>query len=569
MPMSGTKTLLASVATAMLIAGCSAEQQTQATNEPVTPSAEATQPDIAAAEEGYSGVIEGVVRDADGTPVAGAFVKLKNEERRLTFMHVSQEGGRYNAIKLPAGNYTVQAVGGDFESAWSTPVAIGDAGHGQTNVALNVERAPDLPPAWTRRTPEYDAMADSVPDGPAKDIIMARCVACHTEARVISRRVGAEAWADTMDDMRLRAAVVGIPPITEEEAEIVIDFLVENYLPLPPPDPNSRFPRELQAEEAWNYRVVQYELEDALVENHDIEVDPWGVGWSNQRRGGKLGRFDPVTYEFSEIELPPNQTGLIRPGNPRITEDGIMWITEPFGNRWLRYDIANDEWTDYPFPSDQIRGTSYGNTMLVHPDGTVWGSGPGAARRFNPVSGEWDAWDTPSWTATQMNPGGYGLAIAGDGRVWMAQNQVDRIARIDPDSGDVTEFPIPVEGTNYPRRMAHDPDGNVWAALWSSGKILRIDYQTEDISVIEPPIPHNGAYALDFNESNGLMWTTFHTRDILASYEPDTGEWRTYPLPQAETDSRRVEVDQFRPNRVWWSSVAYQARMGFLELLEE
>jgi streptogramin lyase len=569
MCMNGSKTFLGIVAALLFAAGCSAEQeaQTPAESDPQTAGVAAS--DAPATAAGHSGVIEGIVRDANGEPVAGAFVKVKNEERRLTFLHISEEGGRYNAFKLPAGQYTVQAVGGDFESAWSTPVSIAQAGAGVMDVALDVERAPDLPPAWTRRTPEYLAMADSVPDGPAKDIIMARCTACHTEARVISRHVGAEDWLGIIDDMRLRAATVGLEPITEDEAAVVIDFLATNYPPLPAPDPNSRFPRELQAEDARNYRVVQYELENARAENHDIEVDPWGVGWANQRLGGKLGRFDPETYEFSEVEMPANETGIIRPGNPRITSEGIMWITEPFGNRWLSYDIAANEWTEYPFPSDELRGTSYGNTMLVHPDGTVWGSGPGAARRFNPATGEWDAWDTPSWNLTQMNPGGYGLAVAGDGRVWMAENQVDRIARIDPDSGEVVEFRIPGDETHYPRRMAHDPDGNVWAALWSSGKLLRIDYRTDEITMIEPPIPHNGAYALDFDESSGLMWTTLHTRDILASYEPDTGAWEMYPLPQAETDTRRVEVDQFRPNRVWWSTVAYQARIGFLEVLEE
>ncbi len=74
---------------------------------------------------------------------------------------------------------------------------------------------------------------------------------------------------------------------------------------------------------------------------------------------------------------------------------------------------------------------------------------------------------------------------------------------------------------------------------------------------------------MDFDLTSGDMWTTFHTRDIIARYNPETEDWLMYPLPQAETDSRRVEVDQNNPNRVWWSTVAYQARMGFIELLDD
>jgi streptogramin lyase len=553
------------IATALLAAGCTAEPTVEST---VETAPEATvEPTILA--DGYSGTIEGVVRDASGQPVAGAFVKLKNEERRLTFMHVSQEGGQYNAVKLPAGSYTVQAVGGSFESAWSAPVQIGDAGSGLMDVALNVERAPYLEPAWTRRAPEYDATLDHITDGQVRDILAQRCVACHNEARIISRHVDLETWADIIDDMRLRAGVIGFPAITEEEAQIVTTYLAENYPPLGVPDPNSRFPFELQPENARNYRVVQYELEDPLVENHDIAVDPWGDGWSNQRRGGKLGRFNPVSYEFSEVELPPNETGIMRPGNPQITRDGMLWMGEGFGNRWLRYDIAKDEWAEFPFPSDRIRGAATANTMLLHSDGTVWSSGPGAARRFDPNSNEWDAWDSPAWEQTGLNPGGYGIAEAGDGRVWMAQNQVDRMVRFDPDSGDVEDFVIPGNEAHYPRRMDRDPEGNIWVALWSSGKILHVDYKTDEMTLIDPPIPNNGIYAMDFDLSSGDMWTTLHTRDIIARYNPATQEWFMYPLPQAETDSRRVEIDQNNPNRVWWSTVAYQARMGFIEMLDE
>ena len=39
------------------------------------------------------------------------------------------------------------------------------------------------------------------------------------------------------------------------------------------------------------------------------------------------------------------------------------------------------------------------------------------------------------------------------------------------------------------------------------------------------------------------------------------------PLPQAETDVRRIEIDPTNPNRIYWSGVAYNARIGYVELL--
>src|SRR5947209_17909572 len=64
------------------------------------------------------GVLQGVVKDASGAPVAGAFVKMKDAEKRLTIMVVTQEQGRYTA-HVPAGKYAVQGVGGNSQSPFS------------------------------------------------------------------------------------------------------------------------------------------------------------------------------------------------------------------------------------------------------------------------------------------------------------------------------------------------------------------------------------------------------------------------------------------------------------------
>ncbi len=80
------------IAAVLLTAGCSDK-----------PSAES-------AAASHSGVLQGVVTDASGQPVAGAFVRLDSTDERLTFMVISQSAGRYTADKLPAGIYNVQAI---------------------------------------------------------------------------------------------------------------------------------------------------------------------------------------------------------------------------------------------------------------------------------------------------------------------------------------------------------------------------------------------------------------------------------------------------------------------------
>src|SRR5438477_10329718 len=95
------------------------------------------------------GNVQGVVSDATGKPVAGAFVKLKNDEKRLTFMVVSREQGRFDAKDLPPGKYRVQGVGGGFQSQWFDNVTVSNGGDGaKVGLALTDRQGPALAAAW-------------------------------------------------------------------------------------------------------------------------------------------------------------------------------------------------------------------------------------------------------------------------------------------------------------------------------------------------------------------------------------------------------------------------------------
>src|ERR1700736_2918138 len=97
------------------------------------------------------GVLTGVIKDATGAPVAGAFVQMKNAERRLNFMVITHEEGKYTNNRLPAGKYVVQAIGGEQQSALSAPVEVAAGKSSSVDLSLTVAGAPALPPAWPRR----------------------------------------------------------------------------------------------------------------------------------------------------------------------------------------------------------------------------------------------------------------------------------------------------------------------------------------------------------------------------------------------------------------------------------
>ena len=519
------------------------------------------------------GVIEGVVKNASGQAVAGAFVKLKNAERRLTFLVISQAQGRYTADRLAPGKYIVQGIGAGFESQWSAPVDIAAGKPAKLDLSLTVKEGPMLPNAWPHRIPEEEA-AGPLPEGEGRQLVQTRCSACHTLDWVTRTRFDKKSWDAMIEDMQGQIKQRGLRMLTEEEEKTISSYLAAHYPPMPTPDPNSRLPRTLRQGATMKYRVVQYDLKDTESSTHDVATDPWGHGWANMRFApGRLAHFDPDTYEYSEVQppMPPGKTARL--GNLQVSPDGRVWLTE--GRRLLSYDIKGEKWTEYPYPSN-LRGGPGGNSLAVAPDGMIYASGAGMTKRLNPATKEWTAWDSPSY---KSYPGGYGLTVAGDGSIYQAEEYSNKILHVDPKTGLVEELKIPLSEEAFPRRMGADADGNVWVGLWRAGKLMKIDIKTKEMTIVDPPTPRNGAYSVSVDKTRNLVWVSLHRADLIASYNPKTKVWTEYPLPQAETDVRRIEVDKSNPNRIWFSSAGGTtagttggdfnggARMGFIEIL--
>jgi virginiamycin B lyase len=517
-----------------------------------------------------SSTIEGVVQDASGKPVAGAFVKLKNNARHLEFMVVSQAQGQYSVGNLPAGQYVIQGVGGGYQSSASAPVDVAEGKTAKQDLSLSNKRGTDLPRAWPMKTPEalMVTVSKELPEGDGKKLIAARCTTCHDTERFIGFHMPREDWEFTLRRMRARMRTAKLRDLTPDEAKLAIDYLSTNFAPTRQVDLNDRLPRTLLEGKSLRYRAVQYDIVDTMVgsEPHDIAVDPHGNGWVSQR-AGKLGKLDPKTLEYSEVSLPP---GVAAPdgqllGNLQIDAKGQLWVADGSNYRWLNYDVNTGKFTSYDWPKDN-RADAGGNSMLIHPNGTIWETSGNQVRMLNTSTKEFKFFDPPSYLATQIPTGAYGITVAGDGSVWWAEDGADRMSRIDPATGKVEEYKIPYDGVAYPRRMSHDARGDIWVGLWNAGLLMKLDYETKQMSFFAPPTETSGTYSVSVDRKNNLIWVSEQQADKIARYNPKTGEWVEFPLPDSESDPRRIEVDPNFPNRVWWSG-NLSGRMGFVEVL--
>ncbi len=530
-----------------------------------------------------AGSLQGVVKNSSGAPLSGAFVKLKNGERRLTFMVITHAQGRYTANKLPAGKYVVQVIGGDYQSEPSAPVDVAAGRPATVDLSLTVMRAPQLLPAWPGRLPgqlggEAEAAtgraSPALPDGEGKKIVEGKCLSCHDAQRTVRARADRGRWEEIIRNMRLYAQGSTLAKdLTDQEEKVLLDYLATNLsgarsgAERPKPDSNSRLPRTLVQGEATKYIAVEYALPNLKAEPHEVTVDSEGNGWVSQRVGGHIGRLDPKTLVYTEIPPPPAPSKFLRLNGIRRGPNNKLWLVDGGPNRrWLSYDTKTKEFNVYELPKTTT-GNASGNTMRAHPNGTVWMNSIAANQviRLDPATKQFTFFDVPAGVKAGRTANPYGMAIAGDGKIWIAENAVNQMGRIDPVTGKFDEFEIPVKDS-VPRKMGTDPEGNIWVGLHGAGKLMKIDYKTAKMTVYTPPSDDAGLYLADVDMKHNLIWVSLQHVDKIARFDPKTETWAEFPLATAESDARRIEVDPKNPNRIWWSG-NLSGRMGYIELL--
>jgi competence ComEA-like helix-hairpin-helix protein len=68
------------------------------------------------------------------------------------------------------------------------------------------------------------ARAQTLPDGPGKDVLASICTQCHTLDRVTPLKRSAQAWKETVSAMRSKGA-----DGTDQEFDAIVDYLAKNF----------------------------------------------------------------------------------------------------------------------------------------------------------------------------------------------------------------------------------------------------------------------------------------------------------------------------------------------------
>jgi virginiamycin B lyase len=224
-------------------------------------------------------------------------------------------------------------------------------------------------------------------------------------------------------------------------------------------------------------------------------------------------------------------------------KDGNFWI--PFygrGNEVARLNPQTGEVKRFPLPFEETAGV---HSAVPGPDGMIYFTEFALNRlaKLDPRTGKITEFQD-SGGVTDRRADKHTVRVDAKGNLWSSGSP---LSKYDPETGKFTHF------TEVPSSygITFDKDGNVWfCVLQKDGKIGRIDAKTEKVTQWSPPTPGTPQrLAID---SDGIVWFGERTGNKIGRFDPKTEMFKEYPLPGPSASPYAIAVG--KDNGIWYAS---------------
>lgn len=415
--------------------------------------------------------------------------------------------------------------------------------------------------------------------GRTREHFLRHCTFCHQQASIFMRLSRTEEqWDDIIDRMQMYGAMASEDFIDQASAGLVEAFA----------DLNQRY-EELPPFEKWQAHlasatITEWPIGDEFSQMHDFILHPNGKVYVGDNLMDRIYAFDPATGEYEVFKVPHDEGaepgGILgnRMGTYPKTDnymgvhsfaispvDGHIFLTPSMQQELVEFNPDTGEF----FRHEMDEGF-YPHTIRTDAEDRVWFTLALSSQvaMFDRTTGEFTYFDLPSrgfkewatlkviefrlnrgWVDSRPDldwktsgfPMPYGIDVSPvDGTVWVARLYGDDIAKIDPETEEVTMYETPFFG---PRRLRIDADGDVWIVAFSEGKLVRFVPAAGEFSEFDLPVVSETPYALNVDRERGVVWVNGNQSDTVMSFHIETRTWRTYPMSRRRTFTRDIEVD--------------------------
>ena len=187
-------------------------------------------------------------------------------------------------------------------------------------------------------------------------------------------------------------------------------------------------------------------------------------------------------------------------------------------------------------------------------DGSIWWAGQwgNMIGRIDPKTGEMTEYKLPEGAHPHT------VLTDAQGRIWYTGNKNGTMGVLDPKTGEITEYKMPDRRARDPHSAIFDKDGVLWFTLQNSNMVGRLDPKTGDIKLVTAPTPGSRPYGIKI-DADGVPWVACNGGPCLLRVDPATMELTEVKLPTPGTTVRRLDIAS--DGSIWYVNSS-QGRLG-------
>ena len=188
------------------------------------------------------------------------------------------------------------------------------------------------------------------------------------------------------------------------------------------------------------------------------------------------------------------------------------------------------------------------------PDGSIWWAGQwgNLIGRIDPATGEMTEYPLPEGAMPHT------VTLDDAGNVWYTGNKNGTIGMLDPNTGEITAYRMPDPAAKDPHTAIFDRDGILWFTLQHSNMVGRLDPASGEIELGTMPTPDARPYGIKI-DAEGTPWVACNGSNCLVRVDPKTMELTEIELPIPETTVRRLDIAA--DGMIWYVNSS-QGRLG-------
>ncbi len=388
-----------------------------------------------------------------------------------------------------------------------------------------------------------------------------------------------EQWLSVIERMNTYGA-----RLPTDDHQKVATLLREEYRRL------REHPETVPAPRQWEdhlsaVEITEWPIGDGFSQMHDFLLHPNGYIYIGDNLFDRIYELDPVSGEYTVYKVPHDEDmglgGIM--GNrfkvfPKMynymgvhsfaysKKDGNIFITPSMQQALLEFDIKTKKFITHYMPEGY-----YPHTIRVDDKDRVWFTLALSSQvaMFDRTKKSFTVYDLPArgvkeWLILKALPVmfsispenrpqpdpdregtglpmPYGIDITPDGMVWVARLYANDLARIDPDSGEITMIDFPFQG---PRRLRADADGNLWIVAFQDSLLVKYAPATGKFTSYKLPVINEVPYALNVDRERGMVWVNGNQSDTILSFDIASEQWQVYPLPRQRFFTRDIEISE-------------------------